>query len=91
MTKNVTGNHAPRNRSVRLSAAEEVILHDRVLRWQPTLPIESLVNRTLQGDSLEVSQWLPDALFDLVIADPPYNLAKDFRSTSFRRLPGLNI
>ena len=87
MTKNVTGNHAPRNRSVRLSAAEEMILHDRVLRWQPTLPIESLVNRTLQGDSLEVSQWLPDALFDLVIADPPYNLAKGFRSTSFRRLP----
>jgi site-specific DNA-methyltransferase (adenine-specific) len=87
MTKSVTGNHAPRNRSVRLSADEETILRDRVVRWQPALPIESLINRTLQADSLEVSQWLPDGLFDLVIADPPYNAAKDFRSTSFRRLP----
>ncbi|MBQ7371843.1 MAG: HD domain-containing protein, partial [Blautia sp.] len=38
------------------------------------------------GDSFAVLPCLPDASVDLVIADPPYNLDKQFGETSFRKM-----
>ncbi|HSW46401.1 MAG TPA: site-specific DNA-methyltransferase [Phycisphaerae bacterium] len=62
-------------------------MDERVVAWSPTLPFASLINRTVCGNSMEICKSLPNGVFDLIIADPPYNLAKAFRGTRFRKLP----
>jgi len=37
----------------------------------------SFINKILQGNSIEVLRNIPDETFDLVFADPPYNLQLD--------------
>ncbi len=37
-----------------------------------------LVNSIVNGDCIEGMRKLPDACIDLIVADPPYNLNKDF-------------
>lgn len=41
---------------------------------------------TVCGDCLEIMPLLPRGFADLVIADPPYNMDKDFSSMSFRAM-----
>jgi site-specific DNA-methyltransferase (adenine-specific) len=60
---------------------------ERFVRWSPALPFATPINRTICGDSIEICKSLPNQVFDLIIADPPYNLTKKFRGTRFRRLP----
>ena len=45
--------------------------------------IEEVVNKTILGDMLEVCPLLPAKSVDLIIADPPYNLTKNFNGTKF--------
>lgn len=42
--------------------------------------MEQSVNdiRIIQGDAVELFSTLPDASVDLIVADPPYNLGKDY-------------
>ena len=40
----------------------------------------------LNGDCLEICSYLPEKSVDLMIADPPYNLFKDFNGSSFREI-----
>lgn len=78
---------APRNRTLRLTLAETSLLAARLVRWPTDRALESLIDTTILGDSLAVCQSLPNDAFDLIVADPPYNLSKDFRSTRFNRRP----
>lgn len=41
---------------------------------------ESLINRVIQGDCLEVMRKIPDDSVDATFADPPFNLKKRYRS-----------
>ncbi len=86
MATNTTKPLAPRNRSLRLTAAEERALAARLVRSPASLSFDSLVNKTLLGDTMDILKSLPEAVFGLIVADPPYNLAKTFRGTSFRKL-----
>ena len=47
--------------------------------------IESLINKTIIGDTFSVMPLLPPKSVDLVIADPPYNLTKAFNGTTFAK------
>ena len=42
-----------------------------------------LMNRIINGDIMDVIDQIPDAIADLVIVDPPYNLNKSFNSSKF--------
>ena len=42
---------------------------------------ENLVNKIICGDVLKVLPRIPDQTIDLVCADPPYNLGKDYGKT----------
>lgn len=44
-----------------------------------------VLNKTIIGDSTEVSRFLPEKSVDLLIADPPYNLNKTFSGKNFRK------
>ncbi len=87
MSKTVPA-RAPRNRTLTLSESESRQYAARLLRPEerPLGPGE-IENRTICGDLFRVLPLLPDRFCDLILADPPYNLAKDFGGTTFRRRP----
>lgn len=45
----------------------------------------SAIDKTVNGDMLEVSTLLPRECADLIIADPPYNLRKQYDGTVFSK------
>lgn len=47
--------------------------------------LESVVDKTIIGDTFTVMPLLPYKSVDLVISDPPYNLTKDFNGTTFSK------
>ena len=49
------------------------------------LDAAAVENRVLHGDFFDLAARLPAGLFDLVIADPPYNLTRDFGGEVFRK------
>ena len=49
----------------------------------PTLaPLAALRQEILHGDTLNILPTLPDESVQIVLADPPYNIGKDFGNTS---------
>lgn len=75
---------APRNRTLTLSASEEVALSRQLLRAPLPAGLAALTDRIVCGDFIELLLQLPKTLVDLLILDPPYNLTKRFGAESFR-------
>ena len=74
---------ASRNRTLRLSPEEE----ERYLArsFCPDSLPQNPRNLTICGDSFEVLKKLPPQSIDLCIADPPYNLTKQYGDKVFAR------
>ena len=72
---------APRNRTISLSSSDVVRLGEK-LDAKETGDAMDFVHR---GDAFEVLAKLPEAGFDLLFADPPYNIAKMFGGERTRR------
>ncbi len=71
-----------RNRTVTLSDSERLRLQKRIIsetELPDRIPLDSVVNAEL----LAAVKRIPRESMDLLIADPPYNLAKKFASTRF--------
>src|SRR5215213_5204789 len=73
---------APRNRTIDLSP-EEVELYRERLVFEDDL--SDFRNKIICGDAFEVLKKLPAGAFDLLFADPPYNLTKNFGENSFKQ------
>ena len=52
---------------------------------QPHESFDGILDKTVNGNILEVSKFLPRQSMDLIIADPPYNLTKSFNGTVFSK------
>ena len=78
---------AANNRSLRLTEAEERAYLSRCLCPEGPLTEAEAENRVLRGDSFALLPLLPRASVDLLIADPPYNLSKDYSGARFSRMP----
>lgn len=76
---------APNNRTLTLDDAERSLYRDRLLRPSEHGPLdtEALIGRTVNADLLDLLDRLPTAFADLLVVDPPYNLAKDFHGLRF--------
>lgn len=74
-----------RNKTLDITEQEGATYLERVFRFtkDKTLSVEEIKNKTVLGDSIEFMKALPDECFDLIIADPPYNLYKDFHGYKF--------
>ena len=77
---------AANNRSLRLTEAEESTCLARCLRPEGQLTEAEAENRVLLGDSFALLKLLPHRSVDLLIADPPYNLSKDYSGARFSRM-----
>lgn len=76
---------AKRNRTIDLSIEEGQVYLDRCIEVMQSIAMEEILNHTIIGDCMEVMPYLPRKSVDLLIADPPYNLDKDFHGQKFRK------
>ena len=77
---------AERNKTIDLSVEEGKIYLDRCLRATAPMNLETILDRTILGDTFSILPLLPRKFVDLLIADPPYNLDKDFNGKKFRHM-----
>ena len=77
---------APRNRTIDTPLSEGGEYLSRCINIDAPVEDVSLVaGRTVVGDLFRVAPLLPPGFADLIIADPPYNLTKDFGASTFSR------
>ncbi len=75
---------APRNRTLTLSAADGKRLAGKLRTpGNAKLSVPELTDSVFCGDFFRILPLLPDSFADLVVLDPPYNLAKDFNGLHF--------
>ena len=74
---------APRNRTIEIAENEVAELKERLVYATQTDELLAVRNRMICGDAFNVLVRLPGAHFDLLFADPPYNLTKDFGAEKF--------
>lgn len=77
-----------RNKTIDLSIDEGRDYLARCVSVDAPARAEDILDKTILGDCLKVMPLLPEGFADLVIADPPYNMNKDFGGSSFSRLSG---
>ncbi|MDR3266006.1 MAG: site-specific DNA-methyltransferase [Tannerella sp.] len=82
----LTKQRAARNRTISLAENEVdyYVGQCRTITAQ-CLP-SAVIDKVICGDTFEVLERLPDCLVDLLIADPPYNLNKQFGGLAFKRM-----
>ncbi len=76
---------AGRNKTIDISVEEGRHYLDRCVSIQDKVALAEVINKTIWGDCLTVMPLLPHGFVDLLIADPPYNLDKEFHGKRFRR------
>lgn len=74
---------AANNRTLTLESEEVEGLKSRLLTESNISAETDIVNRTLNGDILQMLEFVPDGFADLIIIDPPYNLSKNFNGMKF--------
>ena len=76
---------APQNRTLELSDAEMREHRKDLLSLSHPVTLEDVLDRTICQDMTSAIPHLPSGFVDLLILDPPYNLAKSFNGTRFSR------
>lgn len=76
---------APRNRTLDLTEQEIEIYQKRLIFADKKSDLKNCRNKIICGDAFKVLAKLPENSFDLLFADPPYNLTKNFGENSFRQ------
>ena len=77
---------APRNRTLRVNDNEIANLRQNIVFQNEKSRFENIGNTIICGDAFETLKKLAAASVDLLFADPPYNLTKDFGAESFKQL-----
>ena len=73
-----------RNKTIDFSLEEGKVYLDRCIKQEDLKADKaSILNQFILGDSLEIMEKLPEKFVDLLIVDPPYNLAKDYHGNKF--------
>ena len=77
------GEKAARNKTIYFSLKDGEEYLKKCIRIDKKSCEEEVRDRIIIGDSLKVMEWLPEKSVDLMIADPPYNIEKDFNGNKF--------
>ncbi len=84
-------NFSSRNKTIRTTVSEGAVYLNKCLKENnldtcENLDITQLIDKTICGDSLDVMKKLPSKFVDLLIADPPYNLRKNYHGNKFAKV-----
>lgn len=74
-----------RNKTIDFSLEEGQKYFDRCIKDENDLSINTITNKTINGDTFEIMKKLPKKFVDLLIVDPPYNLSKDYNGSKFKK------
>ena len=77
---------AERNRTLTIADDERFALQQDITTLDQISSGFSFDNTTIQADLFDILPLMPDAFADLIIIDPPYNLAKNFNGTKFKSM-----
>ena len=77
--------NAGRNKTIDLSVEEGKSYLDRCISISKPTDLQSVINKTILGDTFSILPLLPTKFVDLLIADPPYNLDKNFNGKKFKK------
>jgi site-specific DNA-methyltransferase (adenine-specific) len=77
---------APRNRTLRVSPSERAFFTSSATKAVPAsgATLDQWIDHIFMGEMEELSSKIPSNSVDLLILDPPYNLRRDFGSSTFR-------
>ncbi len=76
---------AQRNQTITLTEAEREHHSKDLIRISKPAGINAIENKIANQDIFEILEFLPAEFADLLILDPPYNLNKTFRASSFKK------
>ena len=75
---------SPRNRTLTCSKEEIDRLSGRVRDVENPISVHDIGGEIICGDTFDVAQKLSRVFVDLLVLDPPYNLAKDYNGHLFK-------
>ena len=75
-----------RNKTIDISLSEGQQYLNRCVFQKSAQNIGDITDKIICGDTMSTAALLPHGFADLVIADPPYNLDKDFHGEKFKRM-----
>ncbi|MGI6537693.1 MAG: DNA-methyltransferase [Caldicoprobacterales bacterium] len=78
---------SPKNKTINISIEEgkRYLERCKFVDGKKPVAIEELINKTVCGDVFKVAPIIPQKSIDLLIADPPYNLTKEFHGIKFQK------
>ncbi len=76
---------ASRNKTIDLTVSEGREYLEKCIRVNSPMKTKEISDKTILGNTLEVLPLMPHAFIDLLIADPPYNLDKNFGGNKFHK------
>ena len=76
---------SPKNKTIDFSLEEGETYLARCISPENPVSIGEIIDRTICGDMLRAAKLLPEHFVDLLVADPFYNLSKDFHGVKFGR------
>jgi len=76
---------APRNRTIVLSEKERRRYRNALCNIDSAVSLPNILDSTICQDLFSTLPFLPSEAFDLVFADPPYNVTKTFNGTRFKQ------
>ena len=80
-------NKAPRNKTIDTPVSEGKDYLSRCIAIEKEIDnISAIIDKTVLGDTFSVCPLLPKESIDLIIADPPYNLNKQFNGSKFAKM-----
>jgi len=85
MIAKTTKKKAPRNRTITLTKSEAIRYRKKLISLGKKASLAQVKNKIICDDAFESLRLLPARKYDLLFADPPYNLNKNFGKNSFRQ------
>ncbi|MFA6889893.1 MAG: site-specific DNA-methyltransferase [Bacilli bacterium] len=76
---------AGRNKTIDIDIEAGRTYLDRCLRITEDQKSTDIIDKTILGELFEVTSFFPVNFVDLLIADPPYNLDKNFHGNKFKK------
>ena len=75
---------APRNRTIELKSTDIERLRPNIIYADKQQDLHNVTNAIICGDAFDVLGRLQEKRFNILFADPPYNLTKAFGKETFR-------
>jgi len=72
-----------RNKTIDFTEEEASQYIEKCISLENIKDLNSILDKTIIGDTFEALKKLPDAFVDLLVVDPPYNLSKNYHGNKF--------